>query len=281
MAKELRKISHRWSGKVLFEAECESQRECALLALKAGADLRDADLSRIDLSHARLDRARLDGASLVGASLVGASLVGARLDGANLDGASLDGARLVGASLDGARLDRASLDGARLDRASLVGARLDGANLDGASLVGASLDRATGLNRYRVLDLLMLLDQPGPIRLYKLVTPGMQSPIHTKTVRYEIGKRIDVADANTNEDEDCGAGINVGTLPWCLRHMTEAERDGKRGRILFMEFTAKDVACIPTGSDGKIRLHGATPVGEVDLDEILAHDAPVKMTEAR
>ena len=211
MAKELRKISHRWSGKVLFEAECESQRECALLALKAGADLRDADLSRIDLSHARLDRARLDG----------------------------------------------------------------------ASLVGASLDRATGLNRYRVLDLLMLLDQPGPIRLYKLVTPGMQSPIHTKTVRYEIGKRIDVADANTNEDEDCGAGINVGTLPWCLRHMTEAERDGKRGRILFMEFTAKDVACIPTGSDGKIRLHGATPVGEVDLDEILAHDAPVKMTEAR
>lgn len=69
-------------------------------------------------------------------------------------------------------------------------------------------------------------------------------------------------------------GRDVGAVP-VLRRLAGD------GRILFMEFTAKDVACIPTGSDGKIRLHGATPVGEVDLDEILAHDAPVKMTEAR
>ena len=39
-------------------------------------------------------------------------------------------------------------------------------------------------------------------------------------------------------------------------------------RILVVEFTAKDIAVIPTASDGKFRLHRCTVVGEKDLKEI-------------
>ena len=251
----LHRISHRWSDKILFEKDCASQRECALEALKAGADLREANLSGIDLSFASLDGARLDGA---------------RLDGARLDGASLDGARL-----DGASLVRASLVRARLDGARLVRARLDGASLDGASLVRARLDGATGLNRHRTVDLLLLQHQPGPIRLFKLVTHDLLSPMQRgpgQQLKYEVGSVVEVSGANVNENETCAAGVNVATLPWCLRNFGEAQRGDKRGRIMIVEFTAADIACIPTVTDGKLRLHRCAVVGELNLDEIFALD---------
>ena len=221
----LHRISHRWSDKILFEKDCESQRECALEALKAGADLREANLSGIDLSFARLD--------------------GARLDGARLDGARLDGASLV--------------------RASLVRARLDGARLDGA----------TGLNRHRTVDLLLLQHQPGPIRLFKLVTHDLLSPMQRdpgQQLKYEVGSVVEVSGANVNDNETCAAGVNVATLPWCLRNFGEAQRGDKRGRIMVVEFTAADIACIPTATDGKLRLHRCTVVGELNLEEIFALD---------
>jgi hypothetical protein len=39
-------------------------------------------------------------------------------------------------------------------------------------------------------------------------------------------------------------------------------------RILIVEFTAKDIACIPITTDGKFRLHRCKVVGEKDLKEI-------------
>jgi hypothetical protein len=35
--------------------------------------------------------------------------------------------------------------------------------------------------------------------------------------------------------------------------------------VLLVEFTAADIACIPTGTDGKFRLRKFTVVGEKDI----------------
>jgi len=68
-----------------------------------------------------------------------------------------------------------------------------------------------------------------------------------------------VADANTDVNEQCGAGINVATLDWCLKEY----QDGYQ--ILLIEFLASDIACIPTATDGKFRLHRCSVVGTIDL----------------
>ena len=181
---------------------------------------------------------------------------------AALEIAVRSGARLVGASLDGASLDRASLVGASLD-----GASLDGASLVGASLVGASLDRATGINRERVIPLLMLLDQPGAIRAYKVVNESGHGHIRGG-IRYDMGGAYEEPGASTDVNDHCGPGLHVATLDWCIREW----RPGFR--ILVVEFTAADIACIPTATDGKFRLRRLTVVGEKDLVALGLVEAP-------
>ena len=109
--------------------------------------------------------------------------------------------------------------------------------------------------------LLMLLDQPGKIRAYKLVNADGSSPIHDRKLVYAVGSTVSVKDANTDPLVDCGAGINVATLPWVMREWQSGRR------ILVVEFTAKDIAAIPNG-DGKFRLHRCKVVGEKDLTEL-------------
>ena len=145
--------------------------------------------------------------------------------------------------------------GANLSDANLRGAYLSDANLRGANLSGAK-----GLAPERAIDLLMLLDQPGKIRAYKLVTASGDSPIHGKKLNYRIGARIEEPEADTDPTRDCAAGINVATLPWCLREWSPGHR------VLIVEFAAKDIACIPHATDGKFRLHRCDVVGEKQLD---------------
>src|SRR5690606_14507358 len=114
----------------------------------------------------------------------------------------------------------------------------------------------------RVTPLLMLLDQPGKIRAYKLVTADGMSPINHKRINYEIGKSIAVADANTDPSEHCAAGVNVATLDWCLKEWQPG------WRIFVVEFTAADIAAIPTATDGKFRLHRCDVVAEKAIDPV-------------
>lgn len=69
-----------------------------------------------------------------------------------------------------------------------------------------------------VTPLLMLLDQPESIRAYKLVKAD------------RVGQSYSVPDANPNPTVQCGAGINVATLDWCLREWQEGYR------VLVVEF---------------------------------------------
>ena len=82
-------------------------------------------------------------------------------------------------------------------------------------------------------------------------------PLH-----FSNGKVTTAESANTDTSEHCGAGINVATLDWCLREWQTG------WRIIVVEFTAKDIAAIPTTTDGKFRLHRCKMVGEKDLTKL-------------
>ena len=229
-------IKSRWDASVLFSIETNNFRLAVEAAVK----------SRADLS---------------GANLYGADLSGANLSGANLSGADLSRADLFRADLSRANLSGANLYGANLYGANLYGANLYGANLSGANLSGANLSGAKGINPHLCTPLLMLLDQPGKIVAYKLVNEKDEGPFNGG-IKYIVGKSVECSDASTDVSEQCAAGINVADLPWCMR-------EWKPGyRILRVQFTAKDIAAIPTATDGKFRLHRCKVLNEVDLKEI-------------
>ena len=142
-------------------------------------------------------------------------------------------------------------------------ANLSRANLSRADLSGADLSRADGIQPERCTPLLLLLDQPGAMRLYKLVTADGIGPFNGG-IAYHVGASYAVPDANTDPTVACGAGINVATLDWCLSHWQAGYR------VLVVEFTAADIAAIPTATDGKIRLHRCAVVSEKDITALVA-----------
>ena len=160
----------------------------------------------------------------------------------------------------------ANLYGANLSRADLSGANLSGANLSRADLYGADLSRAdlygaTGINKNLITPLRMLLDQPGKIRAYKLVNSQLEGP-YNGGIKYEMETEYSVSQVNSNESEQCGAGINLATLDWCMREWKPTYK------ILIAEFTAKNIVAIPTATDGKFRVKKCKIVGEKDLKEL-------------
>ena len=166
------------------------------------------------------------------------------------------GAADVREAVEAARRDGANLGGAYLGYAYLGGAYLRDADLRDASLRGAE-----GFAPERVNALLMLLDQVGPIRAYKLVDGEYRSPIQTSgKLTYKPGDVVE-AEANPDPTVQCGKGVNVATLPWCLSNW----QDGYR--IMVVEFTRKDIAAIPVG-DGKFRVSKVRVVREIDRDQI-------------
>ena len=195
-----------------------------------------------------------------------ANLYNANLNGANLSGADLNGADLCNADLSGANLYNASLYGANLSGANLSGANLSGADLNGADLNGADLNGANfietiGINPNLCTPLLILKDQIGKIRAYKLVNNLYRGPFFGG-IKYEIGKTYTVKYADCSVERQCSFGISLATLDWCIKNWKEGYH------ILIVEFTSKNIAAIPTATDGKFRVYKCKVVGEKDLKEI-------------
>jgi len=136
-----------------------------------------------------------------------------------------------------------------------------GATLTGAYLFGAYLSGVVGLNKFLCTPLLMLLDQPGKIRAYKLTDDSFRGPFY-RGLTYETGKELVVKDANCDDSIDCAPGISLATLDWCMR-------EWKPGyHILIAEFEAGDIAAIPVANGEKFRVKRCVIVGEKDLKEI-------------
>jgi uncharacterized protein YjbI with pentapeptide repeats len=190
----------------------------------------------------------------------GANLSGANLYGANLSRAYLSGADLSRANLSGADLSGADLSRADLSRANLSGSDLSGADLSRADLYGSDLSGAEGISKYRTTPLYMLLDQVGKIRAYKLTNAKGEGPF-SGGIKYIVGETVS-CNADTNENNQCSYGISVATLDWCIANWQEEYK------IKIVEFTAKDIACIPIASDGKFRVSKCKVIGEKDLKEL-------------
>lgn len=263
----------RRNGTILWQGEAESVRAAVVALVRSGADLSGVNLRCVNLRGVNLVRAKLHGANLHGtdmyrarvgeadlseADLSWADLSKTDMHGANLRGTDLHGTNMHGANLSEADLSNADLSWADLSRTDLSGAKLHGTRLYGTNLSEADLSEVEGVKPEWVTPLLLLHDQPGPIRLYKLVTADGSGPF-SKGVQYEIGGQYCVENADCDVNHDCGAGINLATLDWCLSKW----RPGYR--ILVAEFTAADIAVVPTATNGKIRVHACRIVGEKDL----------------
>ena len=247
------------TGANLYEANLSGANLSGANLYKA--NLYEANLHKANLYEANLSGAYLCGANLSGAYLCGANLYKANLSGANLYEANLSGANLSGANLRGADLSGADLTGANLYEANLSGANLSGANLYKANLSGANLRGAAGLSKYITTPLYLLLDQIGKIRAYKLVNSEDEGPFYG-SLKYKIGKKIEVDNWDCNEETLCSDGISLATLDWCIKEWKEGYK------ILLVEFDREDIVAIPIGSDGKFRVKSCTPIAEKNLKEL-------------
>ena len=183
--------------------------------------------------------------------------------GANLRDADLRDAYLRRANLSRANLSGADLSGANLSRANLSGAYLRDANLRGADLYDANLYGAVGITPERCTDLLILLEQVGKIRAYKLTKSDGAGPTYSGLI-YAVDKTVEASEADTNPASQCGAGVSLATLPWCLSNWQPGYR------IFVCEFTRADIAAIPTATDGKFRVHRCKVVREIEAEQIEA-----------
>ena len=100
------------------------------------------------------------------------------------------------------------------------------------------------------------------IRAYKIVDENNEG-IHRGGLKYNIGDTVTVDDWDDDAFVECGAGINLATLDWCLKEYREGHK------ILICEFTAKDIVAIPTATDGKFRVKKCKVIREKDITDIL------------
>jgi uncharacterized protein YjbI with pentapeptide repeats len=228
------------------------------------ADLNNADLFCADLSNANLHNADLFYANLFNANLFNANLSNANLFNANLHNANLSNANLSNANLHNANLHNANLFNANLHNAALFCADLSNANLHNANLHNADLHNAdlTDIkicNIYRSnLNILKL--QKNNIFVFKYLRKNLKSPY--QNFQYNIGKTYISENSNNNEFIQCGAGINVATLEWCLTNCGNNLIDYV---IVECEVNPKDLI-IPFNSDGKFRIKSG---GKVKINRIL------------
>ena len=104
-----------------------------------------------------------------------------------------------------------------------------------------------------------------------------RSPIYsTGKLTYTIGATVEAKTCDPDENQQCGAGINIASLPWCCR-------EWRKGlRILLVEFTAKDIVAVPFATDGKFRTRKVKVIKELDLVEFgLIEQVPSEKARVR
>jgi hypothetical protein len=107
----------------------------------------------------------------------------------------------------------------------------------------------------------MLYDQIGKIRAYKIIN-NLDEGIYNGGLKYIIGNTVSVKDWDENPNNQCGKGISLATLDWCINVWR------KGYKILLCEFTSRDIVAIPTNTDGKFRVKKCKVIREINLKEI-------------
>ena len=203
------------------------------------ANLRDADLRHADLLNANLRNADFRYADLCHANLGYANLLNANLRHANLRYANLLNANLRNADFRYADFCHA--------------------NLGYANLLNADFRNAVGIYKYKRL----LVNKKYSLRylgfkVYDNYFIAYKSfgEIHKSPKKWKIEKNSILKD-NVNLDigNDCGCGINAGTLDWCQSNCIKPIWELK------VPFSADIV--IPIFTNGKIRVSECKLIKEI------------------
>lgn len=193
----------------------------------------------------------------------------ADLRGADLRGANLHDADLHNADLGRANLRYANLNYANLSRANLNYADLSGANLSGADLSGADLSRAVlhcanlsgAKNLLNPVEWLVdnfVTDQLGYI-VYKAIGNTHYHPPESWLI--EPGSYLKEV-VNQNPTDDCGCGVNFGTLKWIQDEFNSNKIDIWRCRIRWVDLPG---VVVPYNTNGKARC------SKLELLEVINH----------
>ena len=195
----------------------------------------------------------------------------ANLRFADLRFADLRFANLSSADLRFANLSSADLSSADLSFADLRSADLSSANLSSADLSFANLSETFLQDIDWLAWMGIVPDARGYARAYKL-TNAQKEGIYKRGIVY--GKKGKVAATlDTDVNQQCGSGINLATLQWCLRELKQA---GENPHLYIYQFkVSPENVCAPMASDGKFRVGEATLVGECDLNgRLLKQSSP-------
>ncbi len=120
-----------------------------------------------------------------------------------------------------------------------------------------------------------MVGQPGELRAFKIVSYEYRSPFavefNAEPFTYKVGETYTEPNADTNAKHLCGKGIHVATWDWVVA-MWRTESGSRLccNRVLEVGFHKPDIAAIPDGSDGKIRLRRCRVIREVPQKELNA-----------
>ena len=162
---------------------------------------------------------------------------------ANLSNADLSYADLRDTDLSNADLSYADLSGANLGDANLSGANLSGANLSDADLRYANLSDAKNILNSANYILAHFDKTDEGIIAYKTFGAYRQP-----NPSWEIKPGATLEETvNPNRTNECGCGVNVGTLAWVKENCK-----GDIWKCLIRWVDLADVV-VPYNTDGKIR----------------------------
>ena len=250
------KIRNWKTGREIANIACKTMREGIADTVRTHKDLSYAYLPDLDIRGTSLTNVKLHAAYLTGMNAYNANL-----RWVDFSKSDLSRSQLARSDLRNADLRQANLRDCNLLRADLRGADLRGANLRRTCFRECNLEGARGFVAERCTPLMMLREQVGPLRAYKLVNECGEGSIHGGRV-YEIGKQYEVNDASQDPFEHYGSGIHLATLDWCI----EKWRPGQR--ILVAEFLPADISGIPAGGDGKFRVYRCRFLDELQLRKL-------------
>jgi hypothetical protein len=93
------------------------------------------------------------------------------------------------------------------------------------------------------------------IHAYKFVRKNGAAPYFPrKGLRYKVGARITTKRFDTNRNIECGEGLHVATLEWCVVRVMWRRWQIEGVKIIEVDFRPEDIVCVPYGTDGKFRV---------------------------
>lgn len=111
------------------------------------------------------------------------------------------------------------------------------------------------------LNKLTKLPAATKIHGYKIVREDGAPPLkvcYRPNLRYVLGKTVTEKTYNSDVTRSCGAGLNVSTQRWIKNEYGACDDSTIMAyfgdKLITVEFSPKDIVCIPINNEGKFRV---------------------------